>query len=221
MPEGVKLSKSSHHHKFHSLIITRENGSRQYGSVLTYYEPISNPIILDTLESYQNEYQSKHGMGLSPDQYQYFNRSTDTLYVTKCLCLITSQPIFQPCRHYLEQLHAISVGNFRGSLPLESYLYNLLYETPLPGHGKTLHLHGPMQLIVWRFPGKDELPLCDYSFKKLFELISLKNILQLLTCVLLEQQILLKANGKKIFHCIHVHVHVQLSLSIVFTYGTN
>lgn len=199
MPEGVQLSKEpSHHFSFHSLLITRENGSRQYGSVLTYHEPVTNPLILDALESHQNEYQSHSRGGSDLSQYWYFNRSSDALYATKCLCFITSLPIFQPTRSYLEQLYAISVGNDRGSLPIESYLYNLLYETSLPGPGVMLKLHGPLDLITWRLPGNEELPLCDYSFRAFFESISLKNILQLLTCVLLEQQILLKANGKRI-----------------------
>ncbi|XP_019864258.1 PREDICTED: DENN domain-containing protein 5B [Amphimedon queenslandica] len=195
MPEGVQLSKEpSHHFSFHSLLITRENGSRQYGSVLTYHEPVTNPLILDALESHQNEYQSHSRGGSDLSQYWYFNRSSDSLYATKSLCFITSLPIFQPTRSYLEQLYAISVGNDRGSLPIESYLYNLLYETSLPGPGVTLKLHGPLDLITWRLPGNEELPLCDYSFRAFFESISLKNVLQLLTCVLLEQQILLKAN---------------------------
>lgn len=202
MPEGIHLSKNvppSHSYSFHSLLITRENGSRQYGSVLTYHEPVHDPLILNALESHQNEYRSHSGSGsgLSPsDQYWYFNSSSDTLYATKCLCLITTLPIFQPTCSYLKQLYEISVGGARGSLPIESYLYNLLYETPLPGPGRTLQFQGPLETILWRLPGSEELPLCDYSFRRFFESVSLKNVLQLLTCVLLEQQILLKANGK-------------------------
>ena len=199
MPDGVRLEKnlSSPNVSFHSMLITRENGTRQYGSVLTFYEPIHNLKLLDSLESLQNEYKSRHRMDLSlSDQYWYFSRTTDTLYASKCLCLVTSLPIIRLCQSYLKQLYAITVGKTRGSLPIESYLYNLLYETPMPAPGRNIQLHGPLGPIWWHLPGKSELPLCDYSFKSLFESLSLKSILQLLTCVLLEQQILLKAAGK-------------------------
>ena len=198
MPDGIKLAKNltSFDSTFHSLIITRENGSRQYGSVLTFYEKVQNPVILDALKSLQDGYRPYHRTDLSPSrQYWYYNRNTDTIFATKCICLVTTSPIFVPCQLYLEQLYSITVGNERSSLPIESYLYNLLYEVPMPLPGQSIQLHGPLETIMWRCPDSNELPLCDYSFKRLFESLALKNVLRLLTCVLLEQQILLKGSG--------------------------
>ena len=41
-----------------------------------------------------------------------------------------------------------------------------------------------------------ELPLCDYSFRELFELLGIRTIVRLLTCLLLEHQVLLKSSSK-------------------------
>lgn len=195
MPEGLKLVKNVIPEKaFHSLLITRENGCRVYGSVLTYYEPVHNRELLDSMDTLQNDYLSKCRIGMSPDESHFFNRSCDTLYISKCLCLVTSLPIFQPLKPYLEQLYACTIGTETATLPIESYLYNLLYEVSLPEPGKSLNFHGPLGSIMWLLPGKWDLPLCDYPLKALFEHVSLQNIIKLMTCVLLEQQILIESS---------------------------
>ena len=46
---------------------------------------------------------------------------------------------------------------------------------------------------------------CDYSFRQLFELLGIKNVLRLLTCLLLEHQVLLKSSDLErlslVAHC--------------------
>lgn len=45
-------------------------------------------------------------------------------------------------RAYLRQLHAITIGKETAALPVESYLYNLLFEVPMPSPGKTVNFSG-------------------------------------------------------------------------------
>ena len=37
---------------------------------------------------------------------------------------------------------------------------------------------------------------CDYSFRQFFELFGVRNVLRLVTCILLEHQLLLKSFGE-------------------------
>ena len=198
MPEGLQLKKnlSSSEPVFHPFVITRENGSRLFGSVLTFYEPTNSTAILDQLDSLQEEYQAKQRGGFTAESPFFFNRATDTLFVSKCLCLVTTSQQVRPCRAYLEQLYLVVMDEERVELPLENYIANLLLEVPAPRSGQCVQFRGPLGNITCCLPGEDEVPLCDFSFQEFFEILSIKNVLKMLTCVLLEQQILLKSAGR-------------------------
>ena len=135
-PEALKF--------FHSFLITRENGTNSYGSALTFYEEVRDTRTLNTLESLQTTYRERRRIiSLNSDQEKYFVRSQDDkLFANKCICFVTSKPIVQPCQAFLEQLHAVAAGKQAVDLPLESYLYNVLYEVPLPSPGKMVKFSG-------------------------------------------------------------------------------
>jgi len=196
-PEGLKF--------FHSFLITRENGTHAYGSSLTFYEEVRDTRVLNTLESLQTTYRESR-MIISPnsDQEKYFSRSQDKLFVNKCICFVTSKPIVRPCQALLEQLYAVSTGRQVVDLPLESYIYNVLYEVSLPPPGKRVKFSGPLGRITWHQPSLSELPLCDYSFRQFFELFGVRNVLRLVTCILLEHQLLLKSfDYERLMLCAH------------------
>ena len=62
-------------------------------------------------------------------------------------------------------------------------------------------LPGPLGQFSWSRPSKNDLPLCDYSFREFFQLLGIRNIFKLLTCILLEHQILLKSAGESCYVC--------------------
>uniref|UniRef100_UPI00358FB74B DENN domain-containing protein 5B-like isoform X2 n=1 Tax=Myxine glutinosa TaxID=7769 RepID=UPI00358FB74B len=121
-----------------------------------------------------------------------FDHSRDTLYVSKCLCLIAPLPFVQTFKKVLFQIHRAVTSPEPPPLPLESYIYNLLYEVPLPPQGRSLRFSAvyPPPLVCQR-PGPNETPLFDFSLREVFELLGVENVLQLFTCTLLEHQILL------------------------------
>ena len=134
-PEALKF--------FHSFLITRENGTNSYGCALTFYEEVRDTRTLNTLESLQSTYRERRRIiSLNSEQEKYFVRSQDKLFANKCLCFVTSKPIVQPCQAFLEQLYAVATGKQAVDLPLESYLYNVLYEVPLPSPGKMVKFSG-------------------------------------------------------------------------------
>lgn len=203
MPDGLLFKKNlkDPQKAFHSFLITRENASRAYGSVVTFYEQVQDTKVLNTLEALQTSYRNARRHSLNSDHEHCFSRSEDTLFAAKCICFVTSKPIFRPCQAYLEQLYALTTGEHTAALPLESYLYNVLYEVLPPPPGKTVRLKGPLGRVMWRMPSQSELPLCDYSLREFFELLGVRNVMRLFSCILLEHQILLKSAGTSLWVC--------------------
>uniref|UniRef100_A0A8B9HJ82 DENN/MADD domain containing 5A n=1 Tax=Astyanax mexicanus TaxID=7994 RepID=A0A8B9HJ82_ASTMX len=124
-------------------------------------------------------------------RFNSYDISRDTLYVSKCICLITPMAFAQACRKVLEQLHRAVTSPQPPPLPLESYVYNFLYEVPLPPSGRSLKFSGVYGPVVCQRPSTSELPLFDFHMREMFELLGVENVLQLFTCALLEIQILL------------------------------
>jgi hypothetical protein len=115
---------------------------------------------------------------------------------SKCVSIIMPLPFISACGAYLKHLYEAANNNDLLPLPLESYIYNLLYEVPLPPPGRTMRFKGIADDITCQRPGPNELPLFDYSLKELFLLLGVENIIEIFTCVLMEYQILLLSNSK-------------------------
>ena len=198
MPEALKLKKVADSSiSYHPFLITRENGTRTYGVALTFYEAVKSSSVLSSLELLQEKYLAKLRKPVQ-DEADLFSLTCDTLYASKCICLISSLPMVNPLQCYLRQLHAITVGIKSSELPIESFLYNLLNEVPCPMPGRAIQYWGPLGSINFFLPDPTvDLPLCNYSFRTFFEILGLRNIVRLFTCVLLEQQILLISSGER------------------------
>ncbi|XP_057175581.1 DENN domain-containing protein 5A isoform X2 [Triplophysa rosa] len=219
MPKGLSFRTQAdmREPQFHSFIITREDGSRTYGFALTFFEAVTSKQICSAMQTLYHmhnaeQYDILHAPPTphSPDdprpahpqlhptpslsRLQRFNSydiSRDTLYVSKCICLITPMAFAHACRKVLEQLHQAVTSAQPPPLPLESYVYNILYEVPLPPAGRSLKFSGVYGSILCQRPSTAELPLFDFHIQEVFELLGLENVLQLFTCALLEIQILL------------------------------
>ncbi|XP_029010759.1 DENN domain-containing protein 5B-like [Betta splendens] len=120
-----------------------------------------------------------------------FDPSRDTLYASKALCLLSPLPFLHASRQFLTQLHQAVASPTAPPLPLESYIHNILYEVPLPPPGRSLRFHGVQGPIVCQRPGPGELPLGEYPLGEAFALLGVDNMVQVLTCALLETQVLL------------------------------
>lgn len=82
-------------------------------------------------------------------------------------------------------------------ISLESYVYHLLYYVPLPPPSRSVKLTYFGESITCPRPKSSELPLFDYFMSDLFRLLDLDSFLQLFTCVLLENQVLLYSKGRR------------------------
>ncbi|XP_070536511.1 DENN domain-containing protein 5B-like isoform X2 [Ptychodera flava] len=211
MPKGLsfRTEKDNREPKFHSFLITREDGSRTYGSALTFYEEVHCKQICLAMQSLQTMYQAEFSnRGINVTRINEFaaehdaprptfstisnyDMNKDCLYVTKCICVITQQQFVRASRKFLTQLYDAVAANENPPLPMESYIHNVLYEVPLPPVGRSMRFNGVRSPVLCQRPGTLELPLCDFSFRELFTLLDVENLVQLFTCALLENQILL------------------------------
>ncbi|XP_063800141.1 DENN domain-containing protein 5A isoform X2 [Pseudophryne corroboree] len=215
MPKGLsfKTQADCRDPQFHSFIITREDGSRTFGFSLTFFEEVTSKQICSAMQTLYHMHNAEYDIihtsvtnggdatictedcnDSSVTKLQRFNSydiSRDTLYVSKCICLITPMSFMTACKKVLEQLHQAVTSPQPPPLPLESYIYNILYEVPLPPAGRSLKFSGVYAPIICQRPSTNELPLFDFPVKEVFELLGVENVIQLFTCALLEFQILL------------------------------
>lgn len=244
MPKGLsfRTQADSREPQFHSFLITREDGSRTYGFVHTFYEEVTSPQICSAMQTLYQMHQAENPSSATPSSSSSssssmdslassldeadspsssscrsaacggYDASRDTLYVSKALCLITPMPFMHACRRFLSQVHRAVAAAAPPPLPLESYVHNILYEVPLPPPGRSLKFHGVYEPIVCQRPGPGELPLADFPLGQTFTLLGVENLVQLFNCTLLEMQILLYSQGKG---CVlYMPTHTPLCLYI-------
>ncbi|CAH2062861.1 unnamed protein product, partial [Iphiclides podalirius] len=132
----------------------------------------------------------------------YYDITKDKLYVAKSIALICQYPYVRVAQLFLENLFRSLPRQPGPGLSPESYVYNLLYEVPVPLPGQALRLYVPPSEphlepipVVIRMPNPpDELPLLDYPLRVMFSTLGVECVVQLFTCVLLEHQVLLRSS---------------------------
>ncbi|XP_078582428.1 DENN domain-containing protein 5B-like isoform X9 [Branchiostoma floridae x Branchiostoma japonicum] len=212
LPKGLSFRTENERRetRFHSFIITREDGSRTYGTSFTFYEKVVDKQICEAMQTlfamHQAELSNRQSRTVFPlmdrtppeigdENERYVPRTyditSDTLYVTKSICLITPLPFIQACKKFLAQLYEAISSKSQPPLPVESYVYNVLYEVPLPPPGRSLQFNGAKGSITCHRPSASELPLFDFHIREMFMLLGVDSVLQLWTCALLEKHILL------------------------------
>ncbi|XP_066906061.1 DENN domain-containing protein 5B isoform X2 [Halyomorpha halys] len=214
LPNGLQFrtQKSNLEPKFHSFIITKEDGRRSYGASFIFYEEIRNRKICSAMQTLQAMHLTElssgrckrsmeHNTRSLPRHFKlsahtraaqsYYEYTKDTLYVTKSIALIMQQP-------YIHAPHIFLAGLYRcwkdqGSPSLESLVYSLLYEVCVPPPGRSLSfICYPQEKVVLQTPTNlAELPFFDFPLRELFTLLGVDCVIQLFTCLLLENQILL------------------------------
>ncbi|XP_075163800.1 DENN domain containing pinstripe isoform X1 [Haematobia irritans] len=141
--------------------------------------------------------------GQAPQSAQsYYDITKDKLYVAKSISLICQVPYAYAAEVFLKNLYKCLPRQPGPGISLESYVYNILYEVMLPQPGKSIRIYlpppeshlPPIALTLQRPEVTSELPLLDFSLRLLFTYLGVECVIQLLTCVLLENQVLLRSN---------------------------
>ncbi|XP_068627532.1 DENN domain-containing protein 5B isoform X2 [Battus philenor] len=230
LPAGLQFRTQKHslEPKFHSFVVTRENASRYYGFSLIFYEEVRNRNICSAMHTLQAMYITELSSGQTPPGHRkssgkessrslprsfkltphtgaaltYYDITKDKLYVAKSIALICQYPYVRVAQLFLENLFRSLPRQPGPGLSPESYVYNLLYEVPVPLCGQALRLYVPPSEphlepipVVIRMPNPpDELPLLDYPLRVMFSTLGVECVVQLFTCVLLEHQVLLRSS---------------------------
>ena len=217
MPRGVYFRKhlKNSNSRFHSFLQTREDGTKIYGFVLTFYEQVENEKILLAMETLFKMFDTglllkspsrNDPSNITPEiridkmrtrSFYSYTKETDKLYVSKCICMIMKKPLVTIARQCLENILYIGLHETESDFHVESYIYNVLYEIPSPPPGRTMRyisLNGDP--IIVQNPYPYELPYFDYSMKEVLMTLGFENLVDLFTCMLLEHQILFLSSGK-------------------------
>ncbi|XP_051168989.1 DENN domain-containing protein 5B isoform X1 [Leptopilina boulardi] len=153
----------------------------------------------------------------------YYDSTKDKLLVTKSINLLCQQPYLHAARTFLTNLYKCVPRHPGPGLSLESYVYNLLYNVPVPLSGKSLKFFvpndepakSPLDLVIYQPSLSQELPLLDYPIKDMFSWLGVDVVIQLFTCVLLENQILLRSAD---FHKLMVVSECMTALLFPFSW---
>ena len=149
----------------------------------------------------------RHSLSSSTPEIKLYDSEKHNLLVSKCLCLVMPLPFTSAAKTCLSKIYQGGLAEEGLSLALECYLYNLIYEVPLPPPGKKLKFTCITEEVLCQRPGLNELPLFDYSLEDVLALVGVKDFLKLLSCVMLEHQILILGSGKyDSYFCFRVFV---------------
>ncbi|CAG9792048.1 unnamed protein product [Diatraea saccharalis] len=252
LPAGLQFRTQKHslEPKFHSFVVTRENASRYYGFSLIFYEEVRNRNICSAMHTLQAMYITELSSGQTPPGYRkgtgkessrslprsfklaphsgaaltYYDIAKDKLYVAKSISLICQYPYVRVAQLFLENLFRSLPRQPGPGLSPESYVYNLLYEVPVPLPGQALRLYVPPSEphldpipVVIRMPNPpEELPLLDYPLRVMFQVLGVECVVQLFTCVLLEHQVLLRSSD---YNKLMLVAECIVSLLLPFTWA--
>lgn len=120
-----------------------------------------------------------------PQNFSPINR----LFAPKSIALLSQFPAVATLEQFLRQLYAIEKSQ-AWPYSTGSILRNLLTSVPVPVHGWSVTFSCAHEITLYQ-PRLHELPMCQFSFRRLFGLFTVETVVKLFTCVLLEQQIVL------------------------------
>ena len=180
-PRGIRFRTQRDKHKltnFHPFLITREDRSRIYGGALTFFEEVDNPQIISAMQTLQAMHLAELSNAQSRTLYSHlqgsvykrsphlhkkqdvktkervYNPSTDRLYVSKVVCIISQLPLNSLFKQILQALLDVALSPDEPTMPLESYIHNLIYEVPLPPPGRSMRFSHAGQTLTCQRPSK-------------------------------------------------------------------
>ena len=110
----------------------------------------------------------------------------DSLYVSKSISLVTPHSFVNTSSKVLSSIYKFISRSDYDIHVLESFIYNLLYDIPLPSPGRSVRFWSLGSEAFISLPKEpDELPVFDYPLLDFFDILGVENALKLLTCVLL------------------------------------
>ena len=150
-------------------------------------------------------------MDLSGAKYDF---RKDTLYVTKSISLVSPHSFVNTSSQVLQSIHKFISRPDYDIHVLESFIYNLLYDIPLPSPGRSVRFWSLGSEAFISLPKEpEELPVFDYPLLDFFDILGVENAVKLITCVLLEYQILVFSSD-----CQNLMLVCESVLSLIYPF---
>lgn len=197
-PRGIiRLKYKFCYPKVHYFVMTGERGAQLYGTCLTIYEPCSvltSHLNLEDGGMYGGDSDGNDSHSVNQENEQ--GRACDddeitTMYLPKCICLLSVHPYLVAFREYLTQLHRLATSGGM-ILPLERYITNFCSEIPAPPPGSFEVQTTILDSVIkfWSPPHNQPIPWISLPFSHLFECLDIPNIIIFWHALALERQIL-------------------------------
>ncbi|CAI5510260.1 unnamed protein product [Closterium sp. Naga37s-1] len=176
MPRGLRFYErgpfsgdKSTQPRSYPMVITDTVGTKVYVTVVSFRDPVEE----DVAEAY----------GIPA-----------TLYVDKCLCLVSHWPFFHTFTQALEEIHRMCFCTAGCTQPVWELVQHLVTAVPLPDPGRRAVVFSVEKCLLFcEAPPPATLPAVQLSFHPLVRSLDVDNIILLVTAVLLEKRILLRA----------------------------
>ncbi|OQR91311.1 hypothetical protein THRCLA_09040 [Thraustotheca clavata] len=190
-PEGFSLSSTHQSPTFFSFVLTNVSGAKLYACALKFYEELTPLEVISLFAVPQNDSKTTTIPTWAQELSSGTGNGTATsVFCPKCLIVISHHPFFSSFRHFLQQIYRISLST--APMPLERYISNLVCEVPMPPQGKIqVQLTLPERTLYLARPPKNQMPLADFSFRYLFQVLDIANVMTVVSCLLLEQKVAL------------------------------
>ncbi|KAF1759897.1 hypothetical protein GCK72_016364 [Caenorhabditis remanei] len=180
---------------FSTFVLTDENGTKFYGSAVTFYEKYTKELTedqLETLDLRSNENDQEGGT--VGDSNSNNDPADDVLfYKNVSICLISRFPFFNSFKRFLFFLHRMSSTPSCGHpVPIERYISHLMYEVsfPTPRRPRVFMQLGA-ENISFDSHDDSQLPLNGAQLIDTLKYLGSDNLMYLMLLALLEQKILI------------------------------
>ena len=196
-PVGDVIVPSQQYHmpRVHHFVLTNEKGRKIYGTCLTFYEEYHPPADvawrkLDLVHSNSGE----------KDIEVTVDSAIATLYMPKCLCILSFWPYVNAFREYLSQLYRLASSTNVMTAPIERYIMNLCVEIPAPPPGAFEVQISILDSIIrfWSPPAKLPIAFVALPYQTLFDCLDIDNIMHLFLALTMERKILLVSSQHSI-----------------------
>ena len=121
--------------------------------------------------------------------------STDALFVSKSIVLVSDFPFYSTVKTYLEELIKM-LSSPRTLLTLESFIFSIINTTTFPNTDCILRLSSPTdtQLYVV-LPSSEDLPVFELGYLQLCRFLNPSIVVKVVTCILLEHSIIVQSDN--------------------------
>ncbi|TYZ65246.1 hypothetical protein PybrP1_012342 [[Pythium] brassicae (nom. inval.)] len=189
-PDDVVLCDELLPPRAFDIVLTDMKGERLYGSCFHFYEEKEPMEVLALISGMQKGKTASLPSWISLRDIQQ-HKTRWRCFVPKCLCVLSSHPLFQTFRAFLAQLYRLSVSA-PSSSAIEAFVLNLLAEIPLPGSNfvqTSFSLVDKACLLTGCTPGLPAFYPTEVDFTLLFQSLSPENVVRVYALLLTEKKL--------------------------------